>query len=276
MGVIFYNGQSSKDYHIEVEQPPSYAYPERNYDIITVPGRNGDLYIDTGSYKNVDRKYDISLGSTLPEYTKLMTGLSQWLHSATGYTRLEDSYEPDYYRMAVYKEGNEITNLFHQGGKGSITFTCKPQRYLKLGERSVTYDPTHMGGEIKTRTALMIYGPLRNTTNQDASPIIKIYPNSNATNGGSISFALLFNKNNDFSGQKTIFDFTIQNLNKTKTYIIDSELQEVYDQNGNNQSANLSFGQTKQFPKLLANGYTWFQTVNTIAKLEVIPRWWVL
>ena len=46
MGVIVFNGISSKDVGIEVETFPEYTIPEREYEAIHVPGRNGDVIID--------------------------------------------------------------------------------------------------------------------------------------------------------------------------------------------------------------------------------------
>jgi phage-related protein len=47
MGIITFNGKSSQDIFV-VEHPPEYGSAERNYDIISVPGRNGDLTMDRG------------------------------------------------------------------------------------------------------------------------------------------------------------------------------------------------------------------------------------
>lgn len=258
MGVILFNGQSSKDYHIEVEQPPQYAYAEKAYDVISIPGRNGDLYIDTDSYKNVDRKYNISLGSVYPEYTRLMVGLTQWLHSASGYARLEDSYEPEYYRMAVYKESGDFSNLFHQAGKGTITFTCKPQRFLKSGEKSYIYNFSGIAG----------HNLLRNPTTYASRPLLKVTL-SNPNTGGEVRI----------ENSKGLCVLMIKDSSKTSsyTYYIDCDMQDVYDADGNNCNHVLEIVKDnyKEFPELTA-GVNDIGVMGVITKLEVVPRWWVL
>ena len=61
MGVIYYNGKSSEEFGIVVETTPNYEIPERDYEILSIPGRNGDVVIDKGNYKNVERSYNIAI-----------------------------------------------------------------------------------------------------------------------------------------------------------------------------------------------------------------------
>ena len=159
MGVITFNGKSSADYRIRVAHPPGYAYPERDYTITHIPGRNGDIVQDNGCYLNVERTYDVSFDAPNEDFATYANAVSAWLHSTTGYARLEDSYEPEYYRMAVYKESNIFENLYNQAGTATIVFECKPQRFLKTGETPVTVTSG---------------GSLSNPTGFDAYPLIKV------------------------------------------------------------------------------------------------------
>lgn len=139
MGEIVFNGISSKEYDIQVEHPPGYQIPERDCDVIHVPGRNGDIVIDKGSYKNVERSYQIAVGSLDKDFIDLVNPISEWLHSGVGYCRLEDSYEPEYYRLAMFNENVEIDNIEFHGGRTTITFDCKPQRFFKSGDESIVF-----------------------------------------------------------------------------------------------------------------------------------------
>ena len=134
MGVIIFNGLSSIDYGIQVEHPPEYEIPEREYNIISVPGRNGDLVMDNGSYKNVVRSYQISVGSLDKDYVTMANNVAKWLRGTSGYARLEDSYEPAYYKIASYSESNILSNIHQQAGRMTINFNRKPQRFLKSGD----------------------------------------------------------------------------------------------------------------------------------------------
>lgn len=139
MGEIIFNGISSKEYDIQVEHPPGYQTPERDCDIIHVPGRNGDIVINKGSYKNVERSYEIAVGSLEKYFVDLVNPVSEWLHSGIGYCRLEDSYEPEYYRSAMFNEAIDIENIQFHGGRTTITFDCKPQRFFKSGDEPIIF-----------------------------------------------------------------------------------------------------------------------------------------
>ena len=149
MGVVLFNGVSSADYGIQVEHPPEYQTPARDYEVIHIPGRNGDLVIDSGSYQNVSRSYQIAIGDLEKDFTSMANAIAEWLNSASGYARLEDSYEPEYYRMAMFQDEITVENILQHAGRTTINFNCKPQRFLKSGETSLLisapttlYNPT--------------------------------------------------------------------------------------------------------------------------------------
>ncbi len=137
MGIVIFDGRSSKNYGIQVEHPPGYQTPARDYEMVHIPGRNGDLLIDNGSYQNVSREYEIAVGSEDGDFTEMANRIAEWLYSTSGYARLEDSYEPGYYRMAACQEGITVENLEQHAGRAKVVFNCKPQRFLKSGEEIV-------------------------------------------------------------------------------------------------------------------------------------------
>ena len=232
MGVIIFNGIPSTNYGTHVEKPPVYATPERDYEVVHIPGRNGDLVIDNGSYQNVTRKYSISVGEIDGNFTTLAAGVSEWLHSASGYARLEDSYESDYFRLAYYVADAEMENLFHQAGKMSIEFNCKPARFLKAGERAVPFTTA---------------GSLRN-------------PTVVVSGSGTLTV-----------GDQTI---TISGLTNSTRMVIDSELQDVYEEGSlTNLNSKVSF--SDGFP-LLSPGVNTITFTGSITSVEVVPRWWIL
>ena len=200
MGVIIFNNKSSADCRIQVAHPPGYAYPERDYTITHIPGRNGDIIQDNGCYKNVERTYDVSFDVPNEDFATYANSVAAWLHSTTGYARLEDSYEPNYYRMATYRESNIFENLYNQAGTATIVFECKPQRFLKTGDNTITI-----------RNSLNIMNP----TGFEAYPLFKVTGTSGVltVNGNSITFS-------------SIDDFVM----------LDCELQDAYKENINKNS----------------------------------------
>lgn len=200
MGVIIFNNKSSADCRIQVAHPPGYAYPERDYTITHIPGRNGDIIQDNGCYKNVERTYEVSFDAPNEDFATYANAVSAWLHSTTGYARLEDSYEPNYYRMATYQESNIFENLYNQAGTATIVFECKPQRFLKTGDNIIA---------IQNNLTIM------NPTGFEAYPLFKVTGTSGVltVNGNSITFSSI----NGF-------------------VMLDCELQDAYKENINKNS----------------------------------------
>lgn len=237
MGAVIFNSRSSEDYGIQVEHPPGYSYPERDYEVTHVPGRNGDIVLDKGSYKNVEREYEIAIGSTEEDFVNMANRIAEWLHSSSGYARLEDSYEPEYYRMALYEEDGEIENILFHAGEVKIKFNCKPQRFLKQGEKSVSFEKE---------------GVLLNPTGFSSLPYIV----AKGTGEGTI----------------TIGDYTVTISEVNEETVIDSEIQDCYSGSDNRNSyVTLSNG----FPKLIT-GLNSISFSGGITSVEVTPRWWTL
>lgn len=266
MGVIVFNGRSSKDIGIEVWSPPNYQVPQRDYDAIHIPGRDGDLLIDKKSYKNVSRSYAVSFGQEgRKNFTALANALAEWLHSASGYARLEDSYEPEYYRLACYQKTVEITNAYQIAGSATIEFNCKPQRFLKSGDRVVIFAKNRY--DIKDSEKQIILDSsgnsvegfmepqryLNNPTRHPSSPIIKVFGNG--------------------EGEIQVGDNLITILSVSGYLVIDSELMEVYkDENNYNSKVKFSLN---SFPKLRP-GINDISFSGGITRLEVIPKWWTI
>ena len=240
MGIIIYNGVSSEDLHILVQHPPEYGFPEKDSEATHVPGRNGDVIVDSGTWLNVDRTYDLAIDATGDvTYTDLASRFTQWLHSACTYARLEDSYEPDYYRMAIYKNSGSISNLFNKAGTIEVSFNCKPQRFLKSGEEIEVF-----------RTSGTYY---RNPTEFTAKPKIIIHGSG--------------------SGSINVGNYSININNITDGMVIDSEIQDVY-KGTINCNSSVSFD---EFPKLVAGDRGNYITfTGGISYIEIIPRWWTL
>ena len=94
--------------------------------------KNGDIVIDKNSYNNVVREYNIaSVFCSAANFIPKVRELVDWLTSANGYARLEDSYEPDYFRLAMFRSGGQLPNFYDQATAFSLKFECKPQRFFE-------------------------------------------------------------------------------------------------------------------------------------------------
>lgn len=242
MGIIIFNEKSSLDYHILVEHPPGYEVPERDIESVHVPGRNGDIIFDKGSFKNVKRSYEIAVGSLKEPFSVLANRIGEWLYTTTYYSRLEDSYEPEFYRLAHYSDPYDISNIEFHAGRTTIEFDCKPQRFLKSGER-----------EIKNVSSGFI---LKNPTNFPASPIIKFKTPSNTTTVGTMNVG--------------DYNISVKGV-ASANLILDSSIQDAYDATRNlNPYVTLSKG----FPLLVPGKNT--ITFSNLTNVEIIPNWWTI
>lgn len=266
MGVIIFNGRSSKDRRIEVWAPPNYQVPQRDYETIHIPGRDGDLLIDKKSYKNVSRTYTVSFSQEgKKNFTALANALAEWLNSSSGYARLEDSYEPEYYRLACYQKAVEITNAYHIAGSATIEFTCKPQRFLKTGDKIIRFIRSEQSIEDSDNRLILdssgnniegfveIQRFLNNPTSHISLPIIKIYGNG--------------------IGEVQIGNNVISLLSLSNYLIIDSDLMEVY-KDGENCNSKVKFS-SNSFPKLYP-GINDISFSGGVTYVEVIPKWWTI
>lgn len=240
MGEIVFNGYSSTDFGIHVERPPVYSIAEQEYDVQHVLGRNGDVVSPLESYKNVSQPYDISVGSLTVPYDELATRLAQWLHSADGYARLTDSWNPTTYRLAMYKEALNLSNIMHHGGRVTITFDCMPQRFLLAGETAVYL------------TEATVF---TNPTIYTALPTIIV----SGTGSGVIGI-----------GNRAV---TVSHLD-LGDITISSSLQDAYS-NGGLENRNSDTALSGGWP-ILPAGDTEVSFTGDITYVEVIPNWWTL
>lgn len=133
-----FDGVSSKVYNTHITGKGVYNAPERDVEMITIPGRNGFFALDRGHFNNVEVTYNASIAAdSQAEFATAVSDLRNWLCSKTGYVRLQDEYNPNEYRMAVYKSGLEVDPFISSTGTFDIVFDCKPQRFLTSGETSV-------------------------------------------------------------------------------------------------------------------------------------------
>lgn len=137
-GLVF-DGVDSRDYGIYITGEAVFNSPERDVEMIEIPGRNGAYALDKGRFRNINVSYPAGIfGDTEADFRQSISAFRNALASRKGYKRLEDDYNPDEYRMAVYKSGLEVTTTALKAGKFTITFDCKPQRFLKSGESAIT------------------------------------------------------------------------------------------------------------------------------------------
>lgn len=133
---ITYGGLNSADFDIWLSGEGTFAAPEREVSQISVPGRNGDLIIDGGKWKNIEVTYPACIHT---DFFNKFEAFRAEICKLRGYQRLEDTYHPDEFRMGALTDGLNPDNFvhFYRSGHFDMTFDCKPQRFLKSGEQPI-------------------------------------------------------------------------------------------------------------------------------------------
>ena len=276
MGVIYFNGISSKDVGIEVETYPRYEIPEKNVTTYEIPGRNGNIVVDNGTFKNAITSYDVSFLTEDGEYNSQIHKIAAWLYSPSGYAILEDSYDIEHYRMARISSSTDFENLFNKAGKATLEFDCKPQRFLKNGDKSQI---------IKTETNAIISTKLHNPTLFNSNPIIKIYNQSKTDTTKRISYFKVGDTRINFSDlikDATKLSYELINI------VIDFETHNAYYYDSNDEESRKyalsSYAYSNLFDKcinlvpgdnLITLNLVSVSANNTVY-MEIIPRWWTL
>lgn len=209
----------------------TFERPLRDTTRITVPGRNGEVIFDNGRYQDTAIDYVIVVDGQ-DNARNLLAALL----SITGFARLEDSYDPEVYKVARINAAPVVDKMDDGGCRLSVKLMRKPQRYLKLGEQALTLI-----------SSLTLYNPTLYT----ALPLIRAYGNGTLAIGSQLI---------------TVADVT-------DTYIdIDSDIQNAsYGTANRNDKLTLNTGDFLNLPpgqnNIVATGFT---------SIDITPRWWSL
>lgn len=232
---LTYAGRSSNEFGIWISGESTYDAPERNVTSQEVVGRNGNLLFDMGNFKNITVKYPAAIKEDMPSRVR---DFLNYAGSLKGYQRLEDTYHPYEFRMGRLKSNVDIESFgyMNRGGKFNLEFDCKPQRFLKSGENTITFTAA---------------GRILNRTQFDAKPYLRIYGSGAGTVG---------------IGSETI---TITSIS---SYVdVDCEIMDAF-KGSTNCNSNVSF--TDDI--VLRSGETGIAITGNITQVDITPRWWII
>jgi len=201
MGNIIFDGYNFEDYGVVVSGGGTWNMPERLTQKDNVYGRHGALITDAGMFDNVEIPYPAWIARDFAEKYEAFSRMMA-LHTDK-YYRLEDSYHPDYYRQARVIPGIiPNTGTLNRSGEFTISFDCKPQKWLRSGEEVL---------EIAERLELF------NMTGFEAKPLIVIPSGATVTitdeGGNEASLATA-----DF-GLETTYDADIEESIVGRSYV---------------------------------------------------------
>lgn len=147
-----------RNFGVYISGQGTFSAPRREYNMIRVPGRNGDVVGNERRFENLELTYPAFI------YTNFDTNIRNFRNfmlSLVGYHRLIDTYHPDEYRMVLYEgEFEPEVEKKNDAGAFEIVFNCKPQRFLLSGE---------------TITTLTANGTITNPTLFNSQPLLRVY-----------------------------------------------------------------------------------------------------
>lgn len=169
IGNLVVGNINCKDYGVFVSDAGIYASPEPDYTSYEIAGRNGDLHINNGRYKNVDITYQAFIAH---EFEDRFVPFRSAILSQEGYVRIEDDFQKDMYRLGRLKSGIEGKIKLARGiGTFELEFDCKPQWYLKSGENETVFTEN---------------GSILNPTVFPSKPLIRVYGKGTVTVGTNV------------------------------------------------------------------------------------------
>lgn len=238
MSYFYFAGRSCLDFGLHIEEHPNYTTAQRSITTQQVPGRNGLLAFDTEAFGNVDVSYNVYVNATASNTMIAGREISTWLQGNAGYQRLEDAYDTEVYRMAIFAGPIDFSNFFQRYGKATLTFNCLPQRFFKAGNSPLTIES---GRVLRNRWMC-------------ARPLIQV--------AGSGSGILYFN---DY--QVTISDIPSSGIT------LDCDTEDAYQ--GTDNLNSLIEVSNEGFPRLI-HGDTEIRWSGGITGVTIYPRWWAL
>ena len=241
-----YDGQDSRDYGLYIISQNAYDKPERDLTFISVPGRDGDLIIDNGGYKNLKltlklrlfaEKVENNINDLAFSYNRALN----WLQQTATYHKLIFSYDENYYREACVFSGIKATKIYDDVIDFTVTFSCKPFRKSFEGDKKIIIT----AGET-----------FFNPEAFPSKPYMKITPAD-----GTQNFTIAVYKSANSYDYYTFY--------RADEYVeIDSETMNVFkgNINKNNDYAAVSFPEFKPGTNTIA-------FIGNISNIEIIPRW---
>ena len=193
---FYLDGIDARSAGIQLQAPIEFSEAVPVVEAQTIPGRNGDLIWETGSYEN--RSGSASCFCLQKDVEKAISSVGRFLMAKKGYRRLETSDDPDHYWLARVENSPQIAMRLRTLSPFEIGFDCKPQRFVKSGENAIVFQQN---------------GSLFNQYGQIALPFITLYGQG--------------------SGRLPIGDCVVEVKTLDGILYLDSDTQNAYNNNGN-------------------------------------------
>lgn len=230
----FAGKNSYDDYGILISQRPVIPSPKRRVSTINIPGRNSNLRFDEKTYDDITLTVECSVKDKENLANKI-DDITAWLFGA-GENDLIFSFQEDKKYIAQVVNAIDFKQVYKYFSEFPIIFNCRPFKYAV--ENNI--EPINTSGAKVTNSGTI-----------ESEPIISIY------GSGDIVFKI--------NGQQ------ISLKGVSEKIIVDSVIQDCYDDAGNNLNGNMSGEFLKMKP-----GENIIEWSGNVTKLEIkINEMWL-
>lgn len=238
VNILIFDGTSSKDLGLNVAAKNAYDASSLDYSAQAIPGRNGDLLFSNNRNGNISLTYTLMWRK---DAQNKMMAVRRWIYRNRGkYCRLEDGYDPEVFRMAYFVGPFQANTFRNSSGTVDVTFSAKPQRFLKSGETPI----------VLTASSVL------ENPGEEAKPLIRIYGKGTLTIENSI--VEVKEAGNEF------IDLDCDTMNASERGL------------NRNDLITVKSGLTEHMFPMLATGQNEISLGAGITKVEITPRWWII
>jgi len=270
--IILFNGRPSTDFEMIVTEYPVLSRGVRRGDSYQIAGRNGTQIREDDTFENYTMTYKVAFPEDRgPSVTT--AEIARWLLGSSGFCRLEDTFEPNFYRLARYAGPLNVSQLLDKCGEAPLAFDCQPERFLKSGEKAVMlFENVDL-----VRDSHGVSATIHNPTAFDAAPLIRFT--------GTGSFVIT--KPAQHAADAMQIGVTLDNDNAQtieidcKSYAVNYVETVAGAEMRSNASAAIRYLTTYPTLTRLAEGENIvrlepFDVMHPaqLSKFEIIPRWW--
>ena len=144
MNSFTYNGVSSGAMGIRIQSKTIYSAPKYDTTILTIPGRDGELYQPGGRFPNASVSYTCFVpAKSIAELSGKITAIKAWLYTQPDrYHVLSDTYDTQFFRKAVFNNKLDIQEQCNRIGVFTLNFSCYPFRYSNVGQVKQSHSST--------------------------------------------------------------------------------------------------------------------------------------
>lgn len=256
---FIFDGVDSRTFGAYVYDVETDSSPVNDYSAVTIPGRSGDFLLNNRRFPNVEHTYYVLFPTN---FETNYSNLRAYLLSRNGYSRLEDSIHPtEFYQAYINTPIRPEITRDRGMGKAKITFTRKPQRWLKSGEEEIALG-------INTSTQY-----ITNPTQFYTYPLIKLHLSSTPSFAISLAGVAIQTLTNTVLASKYVnIDLeTLQTYGGSSATSTSSYYNQYIQ-----YTANTTYG-SKMF--MLSPGRNTIgkpSAFTNLASASIIPRWYTI